>query len=316
MPNVRAKGLQFDKWPPAPVAPNMAHAYLHEKGTDMMLLRAASTGEHLMRGDFDFLLRHGYTVLFVLVLVDQLGAPLPATPFLIVAGAYAASGNVDLARIGAITVAASVAAHVFWYELARRSRDDILGLLCRVSLEPDYCARHARDFFIRWGTGTLVLASFMPGFLGVAAQPIAATVGMRRRTFLGLNVLGAFLWVTVCAGLGFIFSERVEEILATGAQLGATGLELVAALFALYLGWKLARRKLLYRQLRVARISPGELKRRLDAAEPTFILDLRHALELEEHPGMIPGALRMSPDDLDQRLGEIPTNQEIVLYCT
>src|SRR5476649_1458669 len=151
-----------------------------------------------MRSEFDFLLRHGYTVLFVLVLVDQLGVPLPATPFLIAAGAYAASGHLDLIRIGAVTVAASLGAHVFWYEMARRNRGDILGILCRVSLEPDYCARHARDFFVRWGAGTLVIASFMPGFIGVAAQPMAATVGMSRRKFLGLNVLGALLWVTVC----------------------------------------------------------------------------------------------------------------------
>jgi len=269
-----------------------------------------------MRGDFEFLLRHGYAILFALVLIDQLGIPVPATPFLIAAGAYAANGNLELVRIASVSVAAALVAHVFWYELARRRRGDILGLLCRVSLEPDYCARHARDFFIRWGAGTLVIASFMPGFIGVAAQPIAATVGMPRRTFLVLNTVSALLWVTLCTGFGFVFSARVEQILRVGAQLGGSGVELVAGLFALYLVWKLIRRKLLYRQLRIARISPGELKRRLDAAEPTFILDLRHALEFSEQPGMIPGALRMSPDDLDQRLWEIPTNQEIVLYCT
>ena len=269
-----------------------------------------------MHHEFDFLLRHGYSVLFVLVLIDQLGAPIPATPVLIAAGAYAADGQLDLIRITALTVVASVGAHLFWYELARRSRDDILGLLCRVSLEPDYCARHAREVFTRWGTGTLVLASFMPGFIGVAAQPIAATVGMRRRTFLALNVIGSFAWVTVCTGLGYIFSARVEEVMQIGARFGATGLELIGALFVLYLIWKLVKRRLLYRRLRVARISAEELKRRLDAAEPTFILDLRHALEIAAQPGMIPGALRMSLDDLDQRHAEIPADQEVVIYCT
>jgi membrane protein DedA with SNARE-associated domain/rhodanese-related sulfurtransferase len=272
--------------------------------------------ESRMHPEFDFLLRHGYSVLFVLVLIDQLGAPLPATPVLIAAGAYAADGKLDLVRIVGLTVVASVSAHLFWYELARRSRNDILGLLCRVSLEPDYCARHAREFFIRWGTGTLVLASFMPGFIGVAAQPIAATVGMRRRTYLVLNLLGSFAWVAVCLGLGVIFSARIAGVTQIGARFGATGLELLGALFALYLGWKLIRRELLYRRLRMARISPEELKRRLDAAEPTFILDLRHALEFDAQPGMIPGALRMSPDDLEQRATEIPTDQEIVIYCT
>jgi membrane protein DedA with SNARE-associated domain/rhodanese-related sulfurtransferase len=269
-----------------------------------------------MHHELDFLLRHGYSVLFVLVLIDQLGAPIPATPVLIAAGAYAADEQLDLIRIMGLTVVASVGAHLFWYELARRSRNDILGLLCRVSLEPDYCARHAREFFIRWGTGTLVIASFMPGFIGVAAQPIAATVGMPRRTFIVLNVLGALAWAAVCIGLGSIFSARIEEIMQAGARFGATGLQLLGALFALYLCWKLARRELLYHRLRMARISPEELKRRLDAAEPTFILDLRHALEVEAQPGTIPGALRMSPDDLDQRSAEIPTDQEVVIYCT
>jgi hypothetical protein len=105
-----------------------------------------SSGDHPMRSEFDFLLRHGYAVLFVLVPVDQLGVPLPATPFLVAAGAYAASGHLDLVRIGSVTVAASLVAHVFWYEFARRSRADILGLLCRVSLEPDCCARRAGPF--------------------------------------------------------------------------------------------------------------------------------------------------------------------------
>jgi membrane protein DedA with SNARE-associated domain/rhodanese-related sulfurtransferase len=269
-----------------------------------------------MHSEFDFVLRHGYALLFALVLIDQLGVPVPATPFLIAAGAYVASGQIGFIGVAVVTVAASLAAHAFWYELARQSRGDILGLLCRVSLEPDYCARHARDFFIRWGAGTLVIACFMPGFLGVAAQPMAATVGMSRRKFLGLNVLGALLWVTVCLGFGYVFSARVEEILQLGAELGGTGLAVLAGLFAFYIGWKLVRRKLLYRRLRIARISPVELKRRLDAAEPTFILDLRHVLEFDGQPGMIPGALRMSPDDLDQRIGEIPPNVEIVLYCS
>jgi membrane protein DedA with SNARE-associated domain len=269
-----------------------------------------------MQGEFGFLLRHGYAVLFALVLVDQLGVPFPATPFLIAAGAYAASRQLDLTSILGVTVTASLVAHLFWYELARRGRGDIVGLLCRLSLEPGYCARRARAFFVRWGAGTLVFAYFVPGFAGAAAQAIAAMVGMRRRTFLGLNALGALLWVIVFVGFGYAFSARVEEVLQMGARLGGTGLQMLAGLFVLYIGWKLVRRRLLYRELRIARISAWELKRRLDAAEPTFILDLRHALEFDRQPGMIPGALRMSPDDLDERLGEIPTNQEIVLYCT
>jgi membrane protein DedA with SNARE-associated domain len=270
-----------------------------------------------MQADFGFLFEHRYTVLFVLVLVDQLGIPIPAAvPLLIAAGAYAAIGQVGLVGIVCVTIAASLAAHIFWYELARRGRGDILGLLCRLSLEPDLCARGAREFFVRWGPAALVLAYFMPGFAGVVAQPIAAVTGMPRRRFLALNVLGALLWVTVYVGVGYLFSSRIASVLHVAARLGGTGLQVVAGLVIVYVGWKLVRRNFVYRRLRIARITPAELKRRLDAHEPTFILDLRHALEFAGHPEIIPGALRMSPEDLDRRFGEIPTNQEIVLYCT
>ena len=263
-----------------------------------------------------FLLRHGYSITFALVLADQIGIPLPAVPILIAAGAFAGAGQLDPFAVASVAVIASVAAHSVWYEAARRGRGDVLGLVCRLSLEPDLCARGARDLFARWGAGALLIANFVPGFAGVVAQPIAATTGMSRRRFLALSLLGAMLWVSAFVGLGYIYTARVESVLEVVARLGVSGLQLLAAILAVYIGWKLLRRQLVYRELRLARITPEELKRRLDAGEPTVVLDLRHLMEFAADPGVIPGALRMSPEELDERFGDIPGDQEIVLYCT
>jgi membrane protein DedA with SNARE-associated domain/rhodanese-related sulfurtransferase len=263
-----------------------------------------------------FLLQHGYAVLFVLVLLDQLGVPLPAIPFLVAAGAIARTSALSVSVVMGLAVFASVAAHSVWYEAARRGRGDVLKLVCRLSLEPDLCARGARDFFTRWGSAAILIANFMPGFAGVVIQPIAAFAGMSRRRFLALNLLGAVLWVAAFVGLGYGFNTSVESILQLVVRFGVSGMQLLAALCAIYIGWKLVRRQLLYRELRIARITPEELKRRLDAAEPVVVLDLRHSMEFVKDPGRIPGSLRMTPEELEIRFAEIPAHQDVVLYCS
>jgi len=91
---------------------------------------------------------------------------------------------------------------------------------------------------------------------------------------------------------------------------------LAAGAFVAYLGWKVFRRRILYRELRLARITPEDLLQRLERKEPLVVLDLRHQLEFVGDPHVIPGALRMSPEDLDRRYSEIPRDRDVVLYCS
>ncbi len=70
------------------------------------------------------------------------------------------------------------------------------------------------------------------------------------------------------------------------------------------------------RELRAWRITPEELNRRLQAGEPVATIDLRHPLDFLADPRIIPGATRMSPDELERRHQEIPRDREVVLYCT
>ena len=84
----------------------------------------------------------------------------------------------------------------------------------------------------------------------------------------------------------------------------------------LYVGVKYVRRQRFIRQLRIARISAGELRQKLDAGEPLVIVDLRHSLEFEADPAMIPGAMHLTPDEIERRAQEIPRDREVVLYCT
>jgi membrane protein DedA with SNARE-associated domain len=263
-----------------------------------------------------FLVRHGYVVVGIVAFLDQGGIPFPAFPFLLATGALTRSSpDLDIWTIGVVAVGAAVVSHVVWYEVGRRGKGDVLGFMCRISLEPDLCVRDAHNAFARWGAGAVLLSNFIPGF-GVVAQPIAGMMRMPRWRFLGLNLLGAVLWAALPLALGYWLSAEIERVLAAVAQLGTSAGVVLALAFGVYVARKVWRRQLVLRDLRLARITPEELQERLGRNEPTVILDLRHELEFAGDPRSIPGALRMSPDELERRHAEIPRDREVVLYCT
>ena len=262
-----------------------------------------------------FLLRHGYSVLFVWVLAEQIGLPLPAIPILLAAGALAGAGRLGLVLAVSLAVLASLLSDTIWYQIGRHRGAKVLQLLCRISLEPDACVRRTENVFARHGAASLLVSKFVPG-LNTAAPPLAGIFRMGLARFLLFDGLGALLWAGTFAGLGYLFSQRIEQVAAPALRMGSSLAAILAGCLAVYILWKYVQRQLFLRQLRIARISPKELKEKLDAGEEVVIVDLRHSLDFQAEPHTIPGALRVPVEELDQRHHEIPKNLEVVLYCT
>src|ERR1043166_8778275 len=114
-----------------------------------------------------FLIRHGYLILFASVLAQQLGLPLPSTPFVVAAGAPARSGQLRLPAALLVALFAAMLAGSVGFEVGRLRGMRVLQFLCRVSLEPDYCVRRTENTFARHGAKTLVVAKFIPGVSAV-----------------------------------------------------------------------------------------------------------------------------------------------------
>src|SRR5436309_14448683 len=108
--------------------------------------------------------QYGLTFVFVNVLLEQLGLPIPAAPTLIVAGALSVRGGLRLVDVLAVSVAASLLADSLWYLLGRRLGPGVLKTLCRISLSPASCVRQTSAAFERWGMPSLLVAKFIPGF--------------------------------------------------------------------------------------------------------------------------------------------------------
>jgi len=94
-----------------------------------------------MSDTLQYLAKHGYIVLFASVLAQQLGLPLPSTPFIIAAGALAHSGQLSFGLAVFVAFSAALIADLVWFEIGRIRGIRVLQFLCRVSLEPDYCVR-------------------------------------------------------------------------------------------------------------------------------------------------------------------------------
>ena len=263
----------------------------------------------------EFLIKHGYALLFGWVLVEQMGLPIPAIPLLIAAGALAGAGKMNLTFAVALAFIAVILADLFWYVLGRYRGGRILKLLCRISLEPDSCVRRTENLFIRHGAHSLLVAKFVPG-LNTAAPSLAGIFRMPVRRFMIFDSLGGFFWIATFSGLGFTFSDRLEQIAAHALRWGGWVVAVLAGSLAAYVLWKFIQRRRFLRRLRIARIAPKELMDKLTAGENISIVDLRQPIDIEAFPQMIPGALRIAMEEIEHRHGEIPRDRDVVLYCS
>ena len=262
-----------------------------------------------------FLVRHGYSLLFAWVLAEEVGLPLPSAPVLLAAGALAGTGRLYLPFAVALPVLAATMCDTLWYTLGRRHGVGVLRLICRISLEPDSCVRRTQLSFERRGAWAVVIAKFVPG-LNAMTMPLAGISRMPWRRFALFDALGALLWSCAYIATGFVFSSKLERALALVSFLGSSLFVLLLAALAGYIGWKWQNRRRFLQKLRIARITPEELKQRMDAREDVVIVDLRHSLEFDVEPQTIYGAVHMDPADLEEAIAVIPRDREIVLFCS
>lgn len=262
-----------------------------------------------------FLIRHGYSVIFFWVLGEQAGIPLPSVPLLLTAGALSADGKMSFPLLLFLTFFGAFCSDLMWYQLGRHKGGKILSLLCRISLEPDSCVKNTENLFMKRGASSLLVSKFLPG-LNTVAQPMAGIVRLSWPKFLSYDVCGTLFWATSILLTGRIFHHQVEDVLGLLRRSGASLLEFIVVFSVLWISFKYIQRRRFIRKLRVSRIAPEELKKDIDNGQPVVVVDLRNEFALDEDSVQIPGAIRLTPEELAVRHDEIPRDRDIILYCT
>jgi len=252
----------------------------------------------------------GVALVFVGVLVEQAGLPLPAAPLLVGAGALAHQGIMRPELILAVAVLASLVADHLWFLAGRRRGRALLGLICRISLSPDTCVRRTDTLILRHGPALLLVAKFVPGVSAVAI-PTSAAMGLDYRRFLLFDGLGCLIWSGTYVGLGMIFSREVGEVLEAMASAGTWALGILVAAFASYMGARVVHRWHLRRLHGMVRLAPRELSA-LRESEPDIMIDARSKLARDEDARTLPGAIAVDAETLPP----IPLGRTIVTFCT
>lgn len=133
--------------------------------------------------------------------------------------------------------------------------------------------------------------------------------------FVLFDSLGSVVWLGTYMGLGYLFADQLEAVAAYALRMGSSIVILLVLACAAWIAGKYIHRRRFLRKLSMARITAEELHRMLEAGQDVMVVDLR--LRMEEDPDdSIPGALRMSAEDLAERSHEIPRDRDIVLLCS
>ena len=147
----------------------------------------------------------------------------------------------------------------------------LLGVLCRLSANPETCILRSAEYFYRRGKMTLLFAKFIPG-INTMSPPLAGSMRMRLGQFLAFDAMGAAIYIGAYAAVGYIFSDALRAI-TRGLRSAGFAAEVVlgigVAAYAIY-------RIVIYRKYRLLDVAPRipaeEVARRLAAAEPGTIV--------------------------------------------
>jgi membrane protein DedA with SNARE-associated domain len=262
-----------------------------------------------------FIQMYGYLLVFVWVMCEQAGLPVPVAPLLMTCGALAGQSRFSVLLTVLAAALGSITSDSLWYYIGKRRGLTVLRLLCKISLEPDTCVRQTEAKFAKFGVRTLLFAKFVPG-LNTAAAPLSAVVEIPYPRFAVFAFSGAALWAAAFTLIGFFFSRQIARITDGLQRLGAWTFLMFVGAFVAYIGYRYYDRMRFLNQVKGDRITPQELRVKLDLGEPVRIIDLRHPLDLLPDPHTLPSALRISPEELESRHGEISRDGEIVLFCT
>ncbi|MEB3199535.1 MAG: DedA family protein [Synechococcaceae cyanobacterium] len=184
-------------------------------------LQALAVGGFSEASLTELLHRWGYGVVFLAMLLENAGLPLPGETITLLGGYAAGSGELRLVGVIGAAAAGAVLGDNIGYWVGRRAGWGLIqrlgGLLRR---DPEQMER-LRQRFLRHATTSVLLGRFV-AVLRVLAGPIAGAVGMPWRSFFLCNLAGALLWASSMVTLAWLggrwlpFPRMVQGVLQFG----------------------------------------------------------------------------------------------------
>ena len=257
---------------------------------------------------------HGLLLVFVNVLLEQIGLPVPAYPTLIVTGALAMQSKPLLGAGILVAMVACLIADTLWYFAGKRYGGVLLKTICKISLSQDTCIRQGLNVYDRVGPRAMLLSKFLPG-AGALVTTVAGMNATPFALFMRYSLAGSFIWAGSALLLGMLFTDAIIPLLSWLTGYLPIAIGGVLAALALFIGWKYwKRRRLIKRTAQVPRITVPQLLALRDTDDAPVIIDVRptfHTAVVEGIPGAVSISLEEPLDPWVEQLG----NVDMVFYC-
>ena len=278
--------------------------------------------EQLISAVMSQLMVHGVAVVFIATLAARLGAPVPASAVLVVAGGLIAAGQLPLGSIVAAAILANLLGDAAWFYAGRFFGNRVMRLLCKISMSPDTCVRQSESLITRWGGSALIAAKFVPG-VSVVAPPMAGALHMTLRRFVAFDILAAAIWVAAFLIPGWLFSAQIEVVLEAITDASTLAMVVLLIAVAAALALRYWRRRNTLMAIDMPRIGIDELHALMATATPPLVIDVRSEATTHLDQRRIPGAINVRLQDLRSgktlpellQLSDWPEDREIVLSC-
>jgi membrane protein DedA with SNARE-associated domain len=164
----------------------------------------------------------GYAAIGLIVILGNVGLPVPEETVLTVSGYLVWQGRLKLAPVLAVALASAVIGDNAAYWLGRRYGRLVITRLIRV--RPDRVERMQR-FVMRYGMLAVFVARFVAG-LRFMAGPLAGSTGLSPVRFFVANLLGAAVYVPVAVaagyGVGYGLGGQLERLRRLAGDAGGT----------------------------------------------------------------------------------------------
>jgi membrane protein DedA with SNARE-associated domain len=177
----------------------------------------------------------GYPLLFVVVVVESLGVPLPGETALILGGLAASDGRLSIVLVIVVGATAAIAGSMIGFQIGRRGGRVLLERPGRFYEERQRVLAIGDPFFERHGPKAVFFSRWITG-LRVWASWLAGASSMRWRSFLTWSALGGVGWATSVSLAAYFGGKGVERVLTQIGVYGAiaAGVLVVAAIVVLW----------------------------------------------------------------------------------
>src|SRR5919206_2986401 len=181
--------------------------------------------------------QYGYVIVFLGVMLESAGVPLPGETILIAAGFLVQQGHLDLGDAIIFGILGAVVGDQIGYWVGREGGRRFVLRWGRYVLITQERLERAEGFFARHGGKAVFLARFVAG-LRVFGALVAGISRMRWRTFLFYNALGGALWATAVVTVGYLLGGSLNLIERWAGRASILLAILIALAIALYLAYR------------------------------------------------------------------------------